>query len=48
MKLPVIKCAFHFESDFINRKVNTPSKETVMKPGVYGLGFQVLKMQLHP
>ena len=28
----------------INRKVNTPSKETVMKPASFGLGFQAFKM----
>ena len=32
----------------INRKVNTPGKESVMKPAVIELGFQVLKMQLWP
>ena len=30
----------------INRKVNTPSKETVMRPAVFELGFKAFKMQL--
>ena len=28
----------------INRKVNTPSKETVMKSAIFGLSFQAFKM----
>ena len=32
----------------INRKVNTPNKETVMKPAVFQVGFQAFKIQLQP
>ena len=32
----------------INRKVHTPSKETVMKPAIFEPGFQAFKMHLHP
>ena len=28
--------------------VNTPSKETVMKPAIFEPGVQTFKMQLHP
>ena len=30
----------------INRKVNTPSKETVMKPAVFDINFQIFKVKL--
>ena len=32
----------------INKKVHTPSKETVMKPAVFELGFRAFKIQLQP
>ena len=32
----------------VNRKVNTPSKETVMRPAVFELGFKAFKMLLQP
>ena len=35
-------------SMFLATLVNTPRKETVMKPAVFELGFQAFRMQLQP